>query len=300
MDAYLGFLTAFGTAAAKSGTDIATKIASKTADELSILAAGSITSTLILSVLVLIRYPAFLADPAAFMSTMTTQDYPWVLALDGTLNAIALFFYIRAFKYADASLVAPLMLLTPLFLLVTSPLILGEKIPPLGIVGILFAVIGSYRLGQADSGTAMLTAFKRLAKDHGVQCMLVTVSIWSITSNLDKIGVYASTPLIWGASISLVITVFGIAFLIVGPKPSVRGGRNLLLASVPGLGLAAQAVLQNMSLTMLMVPYVITIKRTSAILTILISGRLLKEDISQRLKGAILMLLGTILMVFAS
>ena len=51
----------------------------------------------------------------------------WVaLLIGGSLNILAFTLYVRALKLADLSLTVPLVTLTPLFLLATSPLIVQE------------------------------------------------------------------------------------------------------------------------------------------------------------------------------
>ena len=66
------------------------------------------------------------------------------------LNVIAYYFFVRGFRLSDASVVAPLILIMPVLLLVTSPLMLSEHVPPLGELGVIFAVLGSAFLGGND------------------------------------------------------------------------------------------------------------------------------------------------------
>ena len=48
------------------------------------------------------------------------------LLIGGSINAVTALLYIKALKLSDLSLTVPLLALTPLFMLVTSPLIVGE------------------------------------------------------------------------------------------------------------------------------------------------------------------------------
>jgi uncharacterized membrane protein len=299
MSVFLGLAAAFGTAVANSATDIATKVSVKTLDARALFALNWATSAAILTGLALVWYPGLATSPAATFSGMIKDDFWRVLVAGGALNAIASYCYIRAFEEADASLAAPLMSLTPVFLLVTSPLMLGETVPPIGALGILLAVIGSYRLGKTDGRTGFLAPFKALGNNRGVRFMLVTVSIWSVTSNLDKMGVLASTPLLWSASISCFVSACACLYWRLG-RPRGSSERLDWRFFIPGLGQASQAILQNIALTLILVPYVISIKRTSAILTVLLSAKILKENISERLGGAVLMVAGAILIALAS
>jgi uncharacterized membrane protein len=53
------------------------------------------------------------------------------------------------------------------------------------------------------------------------------------------------------------------------------------------------------ALTILFAPYVIAIKRLSALFTVLVSGRLLQEETGGRLLGAAVMLIGAVLIALA-
>jgi membrane associated rhomboid family serine protease len=74
----------------------------------------------------------------------------------------------------------------PVLLPVTSPLMLSEHVPPLGELGVIFAVLGSAFLGGNDPSASLRTSFIVFARDNGVLSIFVTAVIWSITSNLDR------------------------------------------------------------------------------------------------------------------
>ena len=57
--------------------------------------------------------------------------------------------------------------------------------------------------------------------------------------------------------------------------------------------------LQMWALTILFTPYVIAIKRLSALFTVLASGHVLKEESSGRLLGAAVMLIGAVMIALA-
>jgi uncharacterized membrane protein len=211
---------------------------------------------------------------------------------------IAYHLFVRAFRLSDASLVAPLILITPVLLLVTSPLILSEYVPPLGALGVIFAVLGSAFLGGSDPSASLRTSFIVFARGHGVRSMFVTAVIWSITSNLDKLGVSASTPLLWAATLTTFIALCSIALWLAMPHRPLRL-RDTRYAALSGMANAVGNALLMYALTLLFVPYVIAIKRMSALSTVIVSGIILKENIRRRLVGTVIMLMGTVLIAFA-
>lgn len=125
------------------------------------------------------------------------SNYLIALVTDGLLNVVTIVLYMRAIKISDLSITVPLVAFTPLFLLLTSPLILGEYPAPLGIVGIVLIVFGSYILNIRKINEDILGPFKAILKDRGPKLMLIVAFLFSITSNIDKIGVQNSSPIFW-------------------------------------------------------------------------------------------------------
>ncbi len=87
------------------------------------------------------------------------QDF-WVYGIIGAVFfTIASFFYFKAFELEDASLVAPMLALIPLFSLFTSPLITGDSANNSGIVGVLLIAAGAFFL-QKVSGKKFSSKMK--------------------------------------------------------------------------------------------------------------------------------------------
>jgi drug/metabolite transporter (DMT)-like permease len=166
----------------------------------------------------------------------------------------------------------------------------------LGIFGVLFTVLGVGLLdANQDGGRFSFVAF---AKDIGAKYMLVTAAIWSVTANIDKLGIAASTPLLWIASVTCVIAFYALLYWATGSRrrPQLFSVRHAFLA---GAAMAFGNSAQMWALTILFTPYVIAIKRLSALFTVLASGRLLKEETSGRLLGAAVMLAGAVMIAMA-
>ena len=102
--------------------------------------------------------------------------------------------------------------------------------------------------------------------------MFVTAVIWSITSNLDKLGVRASTPLLWTATITTFIALCSIIFWLAMPHRPLRL-RDTRYAVLSGMANAVGNALLMYALTLLFVPYVIAIKRMSALFTVIVSSK---------------------------
>lgn len=218
------------------------------------------------------------------------------LFFGGSLNVIATILYMKAIKYSDLSLTVPIIAFTPLFLLITSPLIVGEFPKFLGLIGIVLIVAGSYILNIKEKHKGYLAPFGALLKERGAKLMLVVAFIWSITSNFDKVGVENSSPIFWIIAIDTFIT------LVMAPIVFYKSQRNLnqisvsLITLIPiGLFGALTAIFQMKALTLTYVAYVISIKRTSAIMSVFFGHLIFNEKgIEERLIGALTMILGVL------
>ncbi|PPD44619.1 MAG: hypothetical protein CTY15_06650 [Methylocystis sp.] len=295
--ALLALFASLVTALCQSVTDLGTKAATREADDRAILAAQWCCGAGLLVIACLVFYPGLLTAPVGTLGALTQPGFATLLAWSGALNIVAYFFYIRGFRLSDASLVAPLVLLTPVLMLVTSPIMTGERAPPMGMLGVLLTVLGVGLL-DANEETGRRFNFAVFVKDAGARYMLATAAIWSITANIDKLGVKASTPLIWIAAVTIVIALCSIVYWLVGPRKR-AGFASLRYALLAGSAMAFGNTVQMWALTVLFTPYVIAIKRLSALFTVLASSHVLKEETGGRLLGAAVMLAGAVMIAMA-
>jgi drug/metabolite transporter (DMT)-like permease len=294
----IGLGAALLSALCQSATDIGTKAATREAEERLILATEWIVSAVVLSILCLFAYPALLIHPAAAFAELFRPRFWPILLAGSSLNVAAYYFYVRALRLSDASLVAPIVLVTPVFLLVTSPLMVGEHASSIGVIGVVVSVFGSIFLAFSEPGKTRRLSLLAFLRDPGVYAMGITALLWSITANLDKLGVQASAPLLWIALLSIAIAIASIVMWAVLPHQPLRL-RSLRYAVVAGATNAVGNASQMYALTVLFVPYVIAIKRMSALFTVIAGGVMLRETIRRRLFAAAIMLIGAILVVGA-
>ena len=266
----------------------------KTLDEYSVLfGLMAVGSVILLPVLLLTGLPPI--QPSFWLA----------IVIGGSLNILAFTLYVRALKLADLSLTVPLVTLTPLFLLVTSPLLVQEWPTWADGIGVILLVVGSYVLNMnaLNIGTGLSQSpFEPLfimARNPGSRLMLCVAFIWSITSNFDKIGVVNSSPLLW--AVALFGTIAG------GMVPFVffrkgRGGIVLLkdqwrLLGITGAFNAIAITFQMVALTLAPVAQVIAVKRMSALLSVLFGHFFFGEKgLKERLLGAAIMVSGVVIM----
>ncbi len=294
----IGLSAALFTALCQSAADLGTKAATRAAAEPLILATQWSVGALLLIALCVAFHPALLLHPAEALAALVRPGFFGLVVVSGALNVVAYYFFIRAFRLSDASLVAPLALLTPVLMLVTSPLITQEQAPPLGALGVAVTVAGAGLLGATEPGASRRASLAALLRDPGARAMIATAAIWSVTANLDKLGVRASTPLVWIAAITSFIALCAVVFCLVVTRgrPGLAGLRYAALAGAANaIGNAAQMF----ALTLLLTPYVIAVKRMSALFTVAFSALMFRENIRGRLAGALVMLAGGALIALA-
>lgn len=237
-----------------------------------------------------------------FYKSFQSVNSAFWLALIATsvLNTIASILFVKSIKDSPLSLTLPITTFTPVFLLITSPLILGEFPKTLGIIGILSVVIGSYILNLSKSVNGPFEPILAIFKDQGPRLMLIVAIIWSVTSNIDKIVVRNSNPLLASLSTTTTILVLLTIVLIIR-KVSIRNIlRNSKVLAPIGLADGLSLVFQMTAISMTLVANVISVKRTSPLLGTLWGKVFFREkNIKERFAGAFIMVIGVILIALS-
>jgi drug/metabolite transporter (DMT)-like permease len=231
------------------------------------------------------------------------------LLVSGGINAIATPLIVLALQRSDLSLVAPLTSLTPLFMLLTGAIVLGERPGPWGAMGVGTIVIGAWLLALPARRQSALDPFRALLRDPGARAMLLVAVLYSISATYDKVGTQASSPLFWAAAINLVVTLV-LGTLVVGARLRTRARRPAptadavpALPALPSILLAGflaaiMAAAQMTALLLTLAAYVIAVKRISTLFGVLLGHSVFHErHVRQRLVGALVMLAGFALLV---
>ncbi len=242
------------------------------------------------------------AFPILLSFFLLTSELPLIgpryweaLMWGGALNVLAFIQFMRALQASDLSLTIPFITFTPIFLLLTSPWLVGEFPGFLGLLGILLIVGGSYILSIQGSDISLFDPVLAMMKEPGPRRMLSVAAIYSFTSNFDKIGVQNSSPLFWSLSINvfMVLSLLIIFLFIRKPITSQERPFKFSLLMLVGFFSATTLIAHNMALSLATVPSVIAIKRTSALFAVLWGFFILREaNVSQRFIGATLMVVG--------
>lgn len=237
----------------------------------------------------------------------------WTAVLiTGVLNSITFPVFLRAYELGEFSSVYSMILLTPVFLFLTSFLFLGETPSAIGIFGVALTIIGLYIIGKNHGSPNV--GIKNFARGN-VLGILVAI-IWSISVNFDKLAAFRSdqffAPAVGSAVLAAVSGTYLISQFLFG-----RGGASgtgidekSAVPKIPpfsylsfiavGTTLALSGALHNSALLFGPASYTIAIKRTGVLWGVLWGWLFFKENnISHKLVGVLIAVAGVIAILFA-
>jgi drug/metabolite transporter (DMT)-like permease len=304
----LSLLAAIGTAL----RDVASKRAAGRADPVVVALGIAAVPAVVLGAVVLA------AGPEA-----PRPEFWLALLISGGINGVTTPLVVVALHRSDLSLVAPLTSLTPLFMLVTGAIVLGEVPGPAGMAGVAIIVAGAYLLALPGRGPGPLGPlgplgpFRALLDDPGARAMLLVAFLYSISATYDKVGAQASSPLFWAAAVHALVTLIlaplalrRLAARSPGPPPMPldqraqsrparpSDGANLPIPTILLAGAFATtiAAAQMTAILLTLAAYVIAVKRTSTLFGVALGHSFFGEmNARHRMLGALVMLVGFLL-----
>lgn len=223
------------------------------------------------------------SDPRAFW-TATIVALP--------IEVAAALMYQHALHRSPLSLTVPYLAFTPVFLLLTGWIMLGERPTVPGILGVALVTAGALAL-QRRPAPGRSWASWIIPSDRGSLLILCVALLYSFTSALTKRAVLAGSPL------SFPGIYFGLLSVCLVPFQFRAPGWARSLVSRPAL-FAAVGILEAITLLLqfeaylhVEVAYVISIKRLSPLVAVFYGRLFFHERASPaRLVGAALMVGG--------
>jgi drug/metabolite transporter (DMT)-like permease len=238
-----------------------------------------------------------LANPVPHLGA---EFFPTVLtALP--IELLALILYFKALKLSPLGLTVPFLALTPLFLIVIPPLLLGEQITLAGGVGIILIAAGSYTLNLRRRGSGLLAPFRSTFRERGSLCMIGVAVLYAFTATLGKKAINCSSPLFFAGLYPILL------FACLTPVALWKGRQQLRLPGsggifratlLPALFSLGEVITGVVALSLTNVAYMIAVKRLSLLMGIVYGHYLFREEgLRERLAGGGLMVAGVALIV---
>ncbi len=213
------------------------------------------------------------------------------------LEILAQILYMQALRLSPLSIVAPLLSLSPVFMLVIPNLLIGERISLASGSGVLLIAAGAYVLNAGSVKKGMLAPIRALLKERGALYMCTVAFLFSITATLSKKAIALSSPLHYMA-VYWSCLVAGMIPLMLFMKPANRRslsdiGRTAAKALLPAFIFVLAVLAAAFALSIAKVTWVTSVKRLSTLFSIVLAGAVLREDsIRERLAGGALMVAG--------
>ncbi|MBM3301332.1 MAG: EamA family transporter [Deltaproteobacteria bacterium] len=217
------------------------------------------------------------------------------------LEILAYYLFLSAIRMGPLSLTVPLLAFTPVFTIVTSAVVVQERVSMTGAAGIVMVTVGAYILNGDRISRDVLAPVRAIFSNNGARRMLTVALIWSVTSSLGKKGI-----LLYGAIPFGFVLVCGdlvIFLLICALRWSMGSGgitmnrRTIAFFILGGLLMAAAEVTHFLSMSMAPVSYMISVKRLSLVFGVLLGWIVFRErNIRYRLAGSAVMVGGVFLL----
>lgn len=234
-----------------------------------------------------------------------TPKFYLLLFFSGIIDTIAGISSFVAISLSPISLIAPISSFNPVFTTIISSFTLNETLSQTKLLGILIVVLGAYLLNASDIKGGLLVPFKKLFTNRGVLLFFLANFIWAITPIFQKQAIFETHP-----QTPLYGSLFGYFFIIVFTVP-------IALIRIKDIKMQLKHAMENWKWFAVLAPLssltswaaftafslaplglVTSVFKLSTLFTILWGFLFFKEErIKERLLGAGVMILGTLLLL---
>ena len=244
-------------------------------------------------------------------------------AANVVVNLAAWYLFFAALRTGDLGITYPLLALTPVFVVPVEWALLGAVPSPIGYLGIAVVALGVYLLNVGKAREGLLAPLVALARDPSARKALAVALLWSVGGTLDRVAVLDSSPAFYAFMLPVGLAVLFFPFVVLsgvvlsGEAGALRGEARapggvlrgvVARARECGLGVlvlhgfffAAMLTLQMEALTLQLASYVLSIKRTGAVLAVMIGYVAFREQgLGPRLLGTAVTLTGAAILVLS-
>jgi drug/metabolite transporter (DMT)-like permease len=198
----------------------------------------------------------------------------------------------RAFSHGDVSLVSGLLSLSPLVLVVLSPLITGDPVSSRELLAIGCIVGGSLLLVRRDKTSG------RVAQPIAILYALAGSFAFALNTCLDRLAVGHGGPVLSAFSMTLCAALLTLPLLFRRPGSVVELRTNTRQFLLRGFFETVFMVAKMIALVGLSAHVVVGLTRMSMLLTVIVGGVMFKEgDRVRRIVGSSIMYGGLLLLV---
>lgn len=210
------------------------------------------------------------------------------------LEILLAFVGTKSVQIAPLSLIAPLGAFSSIFLIPIGYVVLGELPTPIGVLGVLLIVVGSFILGWQKGAGKIRYGLRNILQEPGSYLALAGAFIAAIAVTVTKLTFHYASPLLAAFYISAAMAAVLSPLLFSQSQKALR----LRLLDLAGLSIMSGGgiALHNVGLSLIPAVYYISVKRLSAVIGVVLGRIFFGEDHTmERLLGAAIMVVGVIL-----
>jgi len=239
-----------------------------------------------------IRFPvgSVLLLPAGIYFWDFNLTVLWTTFLWLPLEVVASVFFIKGIKMAPLSVGVPFFAFMPVFSALFGFVFLGEEIAPSGLLGIGLILAGSFVL----SGGSLVTF---LRANRGSLYMLLSAFLFGVSVVVGKFVIVESNPVFFAWFYCAVMSAGLLP--IVGLREILRRENYMNPLNVPmGMLFSLGMISYTLALERTLTSYVASLERLAIVLDVIYGRIFFREEISRNFWGALLMVLGAVLLAF--
>lgn len=220
------------------------------------------------------------------------------LVLDVGLITIVMWLYFRALQISPLSMCIPFLAFTPVFLIPSTYIILGQKPEPIKLLGVALIVVGSLAMHRQLFAVGWLAPVKAVLEYKGSRYMLIVALIFSLTNPLDAKLVKMSDVFTesFAYGVGLCISFWLLAKSQKGDFAAAARG-NAKWIVLAGLFDAVSLLFQLASYAYIPVVITVSIKRAGIVLSVFAGWLFFRErEITDKVIAASVMFCGVLIL----
>jgi len=206
----------------------------------------------------------------------------WPVAAAAAIgNCVGFYASIKALKHSEASLIMPILAMSPIFVIPVSALLLGEFPTAPAAAAMMLTVGGCYML---TAGKNLAEPLKKISDERGVRWAFLTVGLWAFVANFDKLALEKSSVASYPFYVCALITLMTFPFFMKRSASIKKKDIKYLLGC--GILNAALFMTHMAALELTKVSYLIALKRSGVLIAVAGGLLLFKEKERIRRLGA--------------
>lgn len=245
--------------------------------------------------------PLAIRDTGPLFGLVQLAPLPTFLAylmIDVALITVVMWLYFRALQISPLSMCIPFLAFTPVFLIPTTYVLLGQRPQAVKLLGVALIVAGSLAMHRTLFRVGWLAPVKAVIQEKGSRYMLLVAFIFSLTNPLDKKLVDMSDVYIEAVAYGtgLVISFYLLARSQKADFLAAARGNGKWIA-LAGLFDAVSLLFQLASYTYLAVVVTVSIKRAGIVLSVFAGWLFFRErGITDQVIAASVMFCGVLIL----